>query len=83
MAFLASEIGSDEIISFPEGMRAIAIIHAFLCSVGVLMTSVITLSIIKSKNKRAQHYIIVSLCIADLLYTLAYLVVSAKDGMLL
>lgn len=79
MAILASEIG-DEHLPFPPNMRAAAIFHACISSIGVFMTAFVSVAIIKSKQKKAQHYILISLCAADLLFGVVAGEISVVDS---
>ena len=60
---------TDEIIPFPPHMYELSIFHSFLCFIGMIFTAAVIIAIIKSPEKKAQHYLILSLCLADLLFS--------------
>jgi uncharacterized membrane protein len=60
---------TDDIIPFPPSMYELSVFHSFLCFFGFIFTAIVIAAIIKSRQKKAQHYLILSLCIADLLFS--------------
>ncbi len=69
MSIVYVEDITDEVIPFPPHMFELSIFHSFLCFIGFIFTGVVIAAILKSPDKKAQHYVILSLCLADLLFS--------------